>query len=167
VQPVHLHPTVWRSILILSTPSTHGSSDWSPSLGFPHQHSVCTSADHYTCQHHCIHMYHSLRYAKETEGKGIVITTVSCSKGCWFVSRPADRFFWPSLCCFFQFLGQVLAAERLVENWLYETYTETLVELAYRWNECTVITCMSVDWSVTRMCKRTGRQVGNGRGCEG
>ena len=42
-------PTSWRSISILSSHLQPRSSEWSPSLGSPHQNSVCTSPFPHAC----------------------------------------------------------------------------------------------------------------------
>jgi hypothetical protein len=47
------YSTSWKSILILSSPSRPGSSQWSLCLRFPQQNPVCISYLPYTCYVPC------------------------------------------------------------------------------------------------------------------
>ena len=49
IQSIYTHPTSWRSVLILSPPSTPRSPQWSPSLRFPQQDPIHPPLLTYTC----------------------------------------------------------------------------------------------------------------------
>ena len=62
IQSIYPHPTSWRSILILSTPSTPRSPQWSLSLRFPHQDPIhlplLTHTRHMPSPSHSSRFYH-------------------------------------------------------------------------------------------------------------
>ena len=71
IQSIYPHPTSWRSILILSNPSTPRSAQWSPSLWFPYQDTIhpplLTHTRHKPKPSHSSRFYHPRNIGGEVQ----------------------------------------------------------------------------------------------------